>query len=104
MSPNVIGYLAASVCTTLPFIYWATAPDWWRSRAGRALMMLLGSLAALFILFMSLRTIGDPTVKDTLRYIIYSSVLFAGVRLAILFMQLRLGADWAANRGEKADK
>ena len=45
-----IGYLAASVCICLPLIYHITAPDWHRSEAGRALMTLLASLAALFIL------------------------------------------------------
>jgi hypothetical protein len=96
-----IGFMAASVCICLPLIYWITAPDWWRSRAGRALMMLLGSLAALFILLLTSRLVADPTVREVLRYIIYSSVLVAGVRLAILFFQLRFGADWAKNRGDK---
>lgn len=102
MNAIAIGYLAASVCICLPFIYWITAPDWWRSRAGRALMMLLGSLAALFVLLLTSRLFPDPTVRETLRYIIYSSVLVAGVRLAILFFQLRFGADWARNRGDKS--
>lgn len=101
MNAIFIGYLAASVCICLPFIYWITAPDWWRSRAGRALMMLLGSLAALFVLLLTSRMFPDPTVREVLRYIIYSSVLVAGVRLAILFFQLRFGADWAKNRGDK---
>jgi hypothetical protein len=79
-----------------------TAPDWWKSRAGRALMMLLGSLAALFVLLLTSRLFPDPTVREVLRSIIYSSVLVAGVRLAILFFQLRFGADWAKNRGDKA--
>jgi hypothetical protein len=102
MNAIYIGYLAASVCICLPFIYWITAPDWWLSRAGRALMMLLGSLAALFVLLLTSRLFPDPTVREVLRYIIYSSVLVAGVRLAILFFQLRFGADWAKNRGDKA--
>jgi hypothetical protein len=101
MSAILIGYLAASVCICLPFIYMITAPDWWRSRAGRALMMLLGSLAALFILLLTSRLFPDPVLREVLRYIIYSSVLVAGVRLAILFFQLRFGADWAKNRGDK---
>jgi hypothetical protein len=101
MNAIYIGYLAASVCICLPLIYWITAPDWWRSRAGRALMMLLGSLAALFILLLTSRLFPDPSVREVLRYIIYSSVMVAGVRLAILFFQLRFGADWAKNRGDK---
>lgn len=103
MNAVVIGYMAASVCICLPFIYWITAPDWWRSRAGRALMMLLGSLAALFTLLLSSALLRDyETLREILRWIVFSGVLLAGVRLAILFFQLRFGADWARNRGEKS--
>lgn len=101
MSAVYIGYMAAFVCICLPFIYWATAPDWWRSRAGRALMMLMGSLAALFVLLPTARLFPDPAAREVLRYIIYSAVLTAGVRLAILFFQLRFSADWGKRRGGK---
>jgi FlaA1/EpsC-like NDP-sugar epimerase len=102
MKSVYIGYIAASICICLPFVYWATAPDWWRSRAGRALMMLLGSLSALFIILIAGALFRDNTeLREWLRYFVYSGVLVAGVRLAILFCQLRLGADWAKNRGEK---
>jgi hypothetical protein len=87
-----IGYLAASVCIALPFIYWITALDWHKTRTGRAMMMMLSSLAALFTLLLTSRLVPDPVVRESLRYIIYSYVLVAGVRLAFLFFQLRM--DW----------
>jgi hypothetical protein len=103
MHPNFLGYIAASICICLPFIYWSTAPDWWKSRAGRALMMLLGSLSALFLLLIAGAFFRhNSELRDWLRYFVYCGVLVASVRLAILFFQLRLGADWAKNRGEKA--
>lgn len=102
MKAVYIGYLAASVCICLPLIYWVTAPDWWRSRAGRALMMLLGSLGSLFILLITSGLFGDYALREAVRAVIYSSVLVAGVRLAVLFFQLRFGADWAKNRGDKS--
>lgn len=102
MNAIYIGYVAASVCICLPFIYWITAPDWWKSRAGRALMMLLGSLAALFLLLMASALFRENVVlREMLRYVVFTAVLVAGVRLAILFFQLRFGADWAKNRGGK---
>jgi hypothetical protein len=101
MKAIYIGYLAASVCISLPFIYWITAPDWWKSRAGRALMMLLGSLAALLLLLLTAGIFGDYPAREFVRYAVYGGVLVAGVRLAVLFFQLRFGADWANNRGEK---
>jgi hypothetical protein len=102
MNAIFIGYLAASVCICLPAIYWITAPDWWRSRAGRALMMLLSSLGSLLLLLLASGLLREHTViREALRYVIYSYVLVAGVRLAVLFFQLRFGADWAKNRGDK---
>ena len=104
MKSVYLGYIAASICICLPFVYWATAPDWWRSRAGRALMMLLGSLSALFLILIAGALFRDNVeLREALRYLVYSGVLVAGVRLSVLFFQLRLGADWAANRGEKAE-
>jgi hypothetical protein len=89
-----IGYIAASVCICLPVIYWITAPDWWKSRTGRALMMLLGSLAALFLLLLT-STFLPGSAREVLRYVIFTSVLVGGFRLAVLFFQLRLGPGWA---------
>jgi hypothetical protein len=101
MKAVYIGYLAASVCICLPFIYCVTAPDWWRSRTGRALMMLLGSLASLFILLITTGIFGDYPLRELVRAVIYSAVLLAGVRLAVLFFQLRLGADWTKRKDER---
>lgn len=94
MKANYIGYVAASVCICLPVIYWITAPEWWKSRTGRALMMLLGSLAALFLLLLTSLFLPRE-LREPLRYLVYSGVLVAGLRLAVLFFQLRLGADWS---------
>lgn len=97
-----IGYLAASVCMCLPFIYWITAPDWWRSRTGRALMMLLGSLGTLFAWLVAARIfVPDRSTREAISYVIFSLLLVAGMRLAVLFFQLRFGADWAKRRVEK---
>ena len=103
VKPITVGYLAASVCISLPGIYWVTAPDWWRSRAGRALMMLLSSLGSLLLLLIASGLMREATdVREILRWLVYSYVLVAGVRLAVLFFQLRFGADWAKNRGDKS--
>lgn len=99
MRANYIGYVAASVCMCLPFIYWITAPDWWKSRTGRALMLLLGSLFLLFLLLLTGLFLPRDW-REPLRYAIYSGVLVAGFRLAVLFFQLRLGADWSKGRGK----
>lgn len=102
MNAVLIGYIAASVCICLPLIYWITAPDWWRSRAGRSLFMLLSSQGSLLLLLLASGLLREATVfREILRYVVYSYVLVAGVRLAILFFQLRFGADWAKNRGDK---
>lgn len=89
-----IGYVAGSFWVALPIIYWVTAPDWWRTRTGRALMMLLGSLASLFILIITSGLFGATPLREIFRIIIYSAVLVAAVRLAVLFFQLRIGAYW----------
>ena len=97
-----IGYVAGSFWVALPVIYWMTAPDWWRTRTGRALMMLLGSLAALFLLIITSGLFGATPFREVLRTVIYSAVLVAAVRLAVLFFQLRLGADWhKSERGKR---
>lgn len=102
MKAIYIGYLAALVCICLPLIYHITAPDWHRSQAGRALMTLLGSLAALFILITTSNVFGDYAGREFVRVLIYGSVLAAGVRLAVLFFQLRLGADWNKRKGGRS--
>ncbi|YCK81416.1 hypothetical protein M1D89_20465 [Arthrobacter sp. D3-18] len=93
-----IGYVAGSFWVALPIIYWVTAPDWWRTRTGRALMMLLGSLASLFILIITSGLFGASPLREILRLVIYSAVLVAAVRLAILFFQLRINADWNSDK------
>lgn len=94
MRANYIGYVAASVCMCLPFIYWITAPEWWKSRTGRALMLLLGSLFALFLILMT-GLFMPREWREPLRYAVYTAVLVSGFRLAVLFFQLRLGSDWS---------
>ncbi|SEI44538.1 hypothetical protein SAMN04487917_101330 [Arthrobacter sp. yr096] len=89
-----IGYVAGSFWVALPIIYWICHPDWWMTRMGRALMMLLGSLAALFILIITSGIFGATPLREVFRIVIYSAVLVAAVRLAVLFFQLRIGADW----------
>lgn len=99
--PIFVGYVAGSFWFALPFIYMVTAPDWRKTRTGRALMMLLGSLALLFALIVSSSLFGEYPGRDLVRFIVYSAVLVAAVRLAVLFFQLRLGADWANKRGQR---
>ena len=96
-----IGYIAGSFWVALPIIYWVTAPDWWRTRTGRALMMLLGSLASLFILIITSALFGATPLREIFRLVIYSAVLVAAVRLAILFFQLRINADWNSDKRGK---
>lgn len=101
MKAIYIGYLAASVWVCLPFIYWITAPDVFKSREGRALMMLLGSTAAVFFLIATSSFFGSYEWRELVRLIIYGSVLVSGVRLAILFFQLRFTAGWAKKKERK---
>ncbi|KQR02471.1 hypothetical protein ASF72_10580 [Arthrobacter sp. Leaf141] len=98
MKAIYIGYIAASIWACLPFIYWITAPDWFRSREGRALMMLLGSSAAVFVLIATSNLFGDYQWRELVRFFVYGSVLASGLRLAILFFQLRFSADWAKKK------
>lgn len=96
-----IGYVAGSFWVALPIIYWITAPDWWKTRTGRALMMLLASLASLFILIITSGLFGATPLREVFRLVIYSAVLVAAVRLAVLFFQLRLGADWTNEKDKR---
>ena len=89
-----IGYVAGSFFIALPFIYWITAPEWWKSREGRAFMMMLGSLASLFLLIMTSSLFGAYAFRDLVRTLIYTANAVGAVRLAVLFFQLRLTADW----------
>lgn len=101
LSAIAIGYVAGSFFIALPFIYWITAPEWWKSQEGRAFMMMLGSLAALFLLIMTSSLFGAYAFRDLVRAIIYSVVAVAAVRLAVLFFQLRLKADWHSDKRGK---
>lgn len=85
-----MGYAAAVIWIALPVVYRATAPDWKRSRTGRALMWLLSSTAALFVLLLTSRLFGDYALKEWVHGTIYALVLFAGLRLSVLFVQLRV--------------
>lgn len=94
MEAIYIGYLAASVYVCLPFIYWITAPDWWRSQTGRAMMMLLSSTAATLGLIATSSILGAYPGREAVRWVMYSAVLVSGVRIAILFFHLKFGTDW----------
>lgn len=85
-----IGYMAAIIWVTLPMFYGFTAPDWRKTKTGRALMWLLGSTAAMFLLLLTGRLLGDYLLKPFVQAAIFGGVLFAGVRLAVLFVELRL--------------
>ena len=93
MKAVYLGYLAASVYMCLWAIYWMTAPDWHKSRTGRAMMMMLGSLAVLFLQLLTSGILGDYALRELVRYLTYGSVLVAGVRVAFLFFQLRFSKD-----------
>lgn len=102
MPAIAIGYVAGSFFIALPFIYWMTAPDWWQSRTGRAVMMQHGALAAVFLLIMTSSLFGAYSFRELIRALIYTAAAVAAVRLAVLLFQLRLGADWHSNkRGKK---
>lgn len=88
-----IGYAAAVIWITLPVVYMVTAPDWRKSRTGRALMWLLGSTAALFVLLLTSRIFGAYALKEWVHATIYAAVLYAGVRLSVLFVHLRIEVE-----------
>lgn len=91
MKAIYLGYIAASVYACLPFIYWATALDWHKSSTGRALMMLFSSTAAAFLMIATSGLFGAYPGREVVRYIVYGAVLVAGLRLAVLLFQLKLG-------------
>ncbi|WP_314324572.1 hypothetical protein [Paenarthrobacter ilicis] len=88
-----IGYVPGSFWVALPVVYWVTAPDWRKTKAGRALMMLLGSLAALFLLIIASSLFCATPFREVLRTVTYFAVLVAAVRLAVLLFQFRFGPD-----------
>lgn len=90
MSPNIIGYAAGVVWVILPVVYAATAPDWRKTRTGRAFMWLLASTGALFLLLITGGIFGDYPGKDWVRGTVFALVLLAGIRLAVLFVHLRI--------------
>jgi len=100
MNANYIGYAAAIIWIALPVVYLTTAPDWRRSRTGRALMWLLGSTAALFVLLITGGIFGDYPFKEWVRGSVFAAVLYAGLRLATLFVQLRIEVERRI-RGDK---
>jgi hypothetical protein len=93
MNANYIGYAAAIIWITLPVVYLTTAPDWRKSRTGRALMWLLGSTAGLFLLLLTGGLFGDYPGKEWVRAGVFAAVLYAGVRLSVLFVKLRIEVE-----------
>jgi hypothetical protein len=93
MNANYIGYSAAIIWVTLPLVYMATAPDWRKSRTGRALMWLLGSTAALFVLLLTGGLFRDYPLKEWVRGGVFAAVLYAGIRLSVLFVHLRIEVE-----------
>jgi hypothetical protein len=86
----MVGVVAAIVWVILPVVYWATAPDWRKTKVGRSLMYLLGSTSALFLLLLTVRLFGQYPGRAFVHAAVYALVLVAGLRLAVLFVQLRI--------------
>jgi hypothetical protein len=93
MNANYVGYAAAVIWITLPVVYMVTAPDWRKSRTGRALMWLLGSTAGLFLLLITGGIFGDYPFKEWVRAAVFAAVLYAGIRLSVLFVHLRIEVE-----------
>jgi hypothetical protein len=93
VNANTIGYLAGVVWFLIPFVYLGTAPDWRKTRVGRAFMWLAGSTAALFGLLISGGVFGNYPGREIVRGVVFAAVLFAGVQLIVLFLRLRLEGD-----------
>lgn len=102
MNPIIIGYGAAVVWIILPIVYLATAPDWHKTRTGRALVWLLASTSLLFVLLLTSRIFGDYWFKGWVHGGIYTAVLYAGVRLSILFIHLRIDLERRFRREDQA--
>lgn len=103
MEAIYIAYVAGSFWVSLPLIYWGTAPDWWKSRTGRALMTLFTSLALVFILIVTSSMWGAYPLREAARYVVYSWAAVAAIRIAALLFQLRLGANWASEKKPPTD-
>lgn len=88
-----IGYVAAIVWVIIPLVYVATAPDWHRTRVGRAFMYLVGSTAALFLLLLTSGVFGNYAGKEWVHGAVYTAVLGAGIHLVGLFIRLRVEGD-----------
>ena len=97
-----VGVAAAIVWVILPLVYLATAPDWKKTKVGRALMYLLGSTSAMFLLLLTSRLIGDYTGKALVHAAVYFLVMLAGLRLAVLFVQLRIEMERIIRAEEQA--
>lgn len=93
MSAVYIGYVAAMVWVTIPLVYRITAPDWRRTRVGRAFMYLTGSTALLFVLLLTGGLFGEYPGREIVRAVVYATVLVAGVHLIGLFIRLRVEGD-----------
>jgi len=103
MNANYIGYAAAIIWITLPLVYMATAPGWRKSLEGRALMWLLGSTAGLFLLLLTGGIFGDYPFKEWVRGGVFAAVLYAGIRLSVLFVKLRIEIERRIRR-ERGDQ
>ena len=93
MKAVYIGYLAGLVWIIIPFVYLGTAPDWRKTRVGRAFMWLAGSTSGLFLLLITGGLFGDYPFREWVRGGVFLAVLFAGIQLVILFLRLRLEGD-----------
>lgn len=93
MKANYIGCLAGVIWFLIPFVYLGTAPDWRKTRVGRAFMWLAGSTAALFGLLITAGIFGDYPFKEWVRGGVFLTVLYAGVQLIVLFLRLRVEGD-----------
>lgn len=87
---KLVGVVAAIVWILLPVVYLVTAPDWHRTKVGRALMYLLGSTSAMFVVLLTSRMFGDYAGKPFVHAGVYLLVMMAGLRLAVLFIELRV--------------
>ena len=93
MKAVYIGYVAGIIWTLIPFVYRVTAPDWRRTRVGRAFMYLVASTAGLFALLLTGGLFGDYPLRELVRGAVYAAVLVAGLHLIGLFIRLRVEGD-----------
>ena len=93
MKADYIGYLAGLVWIVIPFVYLGTAPDWRKTRVGRAFMWLAGSTSALFLLLITGGLFGEYALRQWVRGGVFLAVLFAGLQIIALFLRLRVEGD-----------